>query len=100
MKNLLAAALLSAPLLGAPAFAAELTPDYLTGEWCFASFDDKGEKRPNYQTWEFKADSSFHSQLSEYSTKLKPVGSWEIKDGKLKIYPGYMDTFSEVEIVS
>lgn len=99
MRYLTATALL-ASLLGGPVSASELTPDYLVGEWCFASFDDQGKKQPNNQNWEFRADGTFLSQLSEYSGKTRKTGNWTVEGDKLKIHPGYMDTFMPVEIVS
>ncbi len=82
------------------AFATELTPDFLHGQWCFVETDFGSEKEPENRNWVFEPDGRFLMQQSLTSDRIKHSGSWEIKDGKLEIKPVYMGGPKPVEITS
>jgi hypothetical protein len=83
-----------------PAYAADLTADYLYGEWCYESMKSGDQVEQENKNWVFERDGKFLMQQSASSNKLKQSGTWDIKDGKLQIKPAYMGGHKPVEIVS
>ena len=79
--------------------AIDLTPDYLHGEWCLTSEKYPDKVKQKNINWVFKEDGVFAFQISKHSNKVKPSGTWDIKDNKLEIttYPG---NHQDVELVN
>jgi hypothetical protein len=84
----------------AGAHAAELSPDYLQGEWCFESMHYPGGKEEENRNWIFEKDGKFLMQQSKHSSTLKHSGTLDLQDRKLQIKPVYMGGYKEVEVVS
>ena len=83
-----------------PAHAADLTAEYLYGEWCYESMKAGDQVEQENKNWRFDKDGKFMEQQSDYNKQLKHRGNWDIKDGKLQIKPVFMGGHKPVEIVS
>jgi hypothetical protein len=87
-------------LIHAPAYAAELTPEYLHGEWCFEYMQAGEQKEQESKNWVFAEGGKFLASRNDFNKSPEPAGSWDIKDDKLQIKPRYMGGHKPVEIVS
>lgn len=67
---------------GAPA----ITPEYLGGEWCYLRFEAGNEVSEENITYNFAADGTLKYQTNS-STPVDQDGSYEFKDGVLKVSP-------------
>ena len=88
-------------LLGlAPSSAAELTQEYLHGEWCYQYMKAGEQKEPENKNWVFAEGGKFLASRNDFNKTPEPAGSWSIKDDKLEIKPRFIGGHKPVEIVS
>ena len=80
--------------------AADLTVEYLQGEWCYEYMKAGDQVEQENKNWRFDKDGKFMEQTSDYNKQLKHRGNWDIKDGKLQIKPVFMGGHKPVDIVS
>ncbi len=77
------------PAAAAPetaAAASPITPEYLAGEWCYLRYEAGGEVSLENITYVFAADGTLKYQNNS-STEVDKPGTFEVKDGILKIKP-------------
>ena len=63
-----------------------LTPEYLTGRWCYAYIDFGSQREDVGTEYLFNTDGTLEYQVSGRSDKMAP-GSFSIKDGQIDIKP-------------
>jgi hypothetical protein len=68
---------------------AQLTPEYLEGEWCYVSVEFPEEFSEENLTYEFAADGTLKYQDNP-TTPVEKEGSYEMREGDLVIEPTLM----------
>ena len=95
----LAGLLVMAGTSGAPAVAEEISPEYLTGKWCYAYLETGGERQVEQVTYEFSADGRL-SYRGKSKDGVAKEGSWSLQGDSLEVRPSLMFLPREVLTVA
>jgi hypothetical protein len=76
----------AAPAAGGAAETVTIAPGYLAGPWCYLRYEAGGEVNEENINYVFAVDGTLKYQTNS-STPVEEDGSFEFKDGILKIRP-------------